>query len=965
MINEEFPLDATATSPKESAVTESQQRAILLYGRAGKIFVALVFVVIAVGLIWNAWSSHRSFVEQNNSLIKNSINGAQSEIQLQLNELRRSIVLVGERDHNLLRHIVKNPEDFDAYDKLVARVRSIFPESFAVTIADSEGVPFVEDYEGYIVQACKNDIRHFARERVPPDIYIHPNPFQYHFDIMQRVDIGLPKEVIFFVSFQPDVFAQVLKNSQLFQHKLYLLHREHKGLLEVHDEGSRQGLPESGFFIDKNTLADIKHKTEIAGTKWLLADIPQVDEQQINLEKVIVDTSIEFASLLVISLIMLLLLLRAEKRVIKQNSLLLEQTADLKKKEQRLARAQQIANLGYWEYDLITEKIYLSDGALKIFGLQKENYYDTTILLKIVSPRDRAHVRRVIARCVARGRISQLEFTIQRYDGHSRVLFGSAELSHDKNEKPYIVAGVVQDISERKDAEEQAKKAIEERIDAEHASQAKTAFLANMSHEIRTPLTAIIGFAETLLESEQTVDERIASIRTIIGSGKHLLQIINDILDLSKIEADKLELERIETKLFQLLYEVEALVKTMATAKQLQFSVDYKFPLPEKVLIDPLRLKQVLINLCSNAIKFTNKGSVHVAVEYVESSNRLLFKVTDTGIGMSAPEISRIFSEFSQADSSTSRRFGGTGLGLSLSRKLVHMMGGDIRVQSVPNQGSTFSAEIDAGVIDDTRFIENSSALPRDETEVVDNAPRKKLQGHVLLAEDVVANQKLISLYLRKLGLTATIVENGKLAVLEAQHTPFDLILMDIQMPIMDGLEATRAIRTSDSSIPVIALTANAMQGDRERCMQAGCDDFLSKPIQRSKLYALLSKYLAEAKPEKQTMVPLVSALVDDEPEMLDIVIGAVNKLPAQFEEIKVAAQTQRWNQLKSLVHQVKGVGGGIGYPLLTEVSAQIEFQLLNRNYAEVTQLIERLENVCHRILAGLPQLEQAYKKAN
>ncbi len=326
---------------------------------------------------------------------------------------------------------------------------------------------------------------------------------------------------------------------------------------------------------------------------------------------------------------------------------------------------------------------------------------------------------------------------------------------------------------------------------AELATRSKSQFLANMSHEIRTPITAIIGFAETSLFSSQTQQMRQNAIHTIISSGKHLLNIINDILDLSKIEANKLEVERIPVSPFTVLGEVEQFIKPQAIDKGLAFGVNYIYPIPETVQTDPLRLKQVLLNLCSNALKFTEQGHLLINVSYQAVDSNLVIDVVDSGIGMSDEQIDKICKPFVQADHSISRRYGGTGLGLSLSCKMAKALGGEMTIQSRLDEGSCFKVIVDAGKVDRTTFIYSAEQLPAPDAEIdINPITTTLLSGKVLLAEDNELNQQLLAIYLAELNVEVSFANNGKIAIEKALAENYDLILMDIQMPVMSGLEA-------------------------------------------------------------------------------------------------------------------------------------------------------------------------------
>ena len=485
------------------------------------------------------------------------------------------------------------------------------------------------------------------------------------------------------------------------------------------------------------------------------------------------------------------------------------------------------------------------------------------------------------------------------------------------------------------------------------ANEAKSAFLANMSHEIRTPLTAIIGFADASLDSDQSAEERLNAFRTIVRSGKHLLQIINDILDLSKVEADKLEVENVALSPFQLLAEVDALVRTQAVEKGLVFNIEYDFPLPEQITSDAIRLKQVLINLCGNAIKFTHSGHVKIRVSCDCSARQLCFTVVDSGIGLSKEQITRIFNAFTQADSSTTRKYGGTGLGLSLSRRLAQMLGGSLEVTSEPGIGSRFDFTVDTGTLESVRMISDVSQIViHQETPAAGVTRNQTLEGKILLAEDTEENQTLLSLYLRKTGAQVSVVENGQLAVQAAQQH-FDLIFMDMQMPVMDGMEAVSILRGQGYSGPIVALTANAMKADKQRCLEAGCDDFISKPVDRERLLEVTARYLP-LKPCELDCIPIYSTLTMEDSEFKDLVAQYVKRLPEVVDELALAIEQQAWDKVRFYAHKLRGSGGGYGFPQLTDIATKMNFQVHNENYWELNGLVDELRTLSQRIIAGV-----------
>jgi signal transduction histidine kinase len=426
------------------------------------------------------------------------------------------------------------------------------------------------------------------------------------------------------------------------------------------------------------------------------------------------------------------------------------------------------------------------------------------------------------------------------------------------------ITGVLEEREER--LREQEEYSVKEQFfrAAEAANRAKSEFLANMSHEIRTPMTAILGFADLLIGRLEDSDD-LAAAQTIKRNGDHLLAIINDILDLSKIEAGKFDAERVTCSPGRILDEINALIRVRAEAKGLPLIVEYDGPVPETVVTDPTRLRQILINLVGNAVKFTETGEVRTVVRLVQGpfeTPGLQFEVRDTGIGMTEEQLAKLFTPFVQGDSSTSRQFGGTGLGLAISSRLAGMLGGDISVKSVPAVGSTFTLTIATGPLNAVKMLDEPCSAPsRAETARREPSQLPPALGcHVLLVEDGPDNQRLISLLLEKAGARVSIAGNGVEAlektlpgwshgedVQPPTPEPFDVILMDIQMPVMDGHEATRRLRKSGWRGPIIALSAHAMEHEIEKILAAGCNEYMAKPIQRDQLLRLVAKHAPKA----------------------------------------------------------------------------------------------------------------------
>ncbi|MDB5319485.1 MAG: luxQ 3 [Phycisphaerales bacterium] len=499
---------------------------------------------------------------------------------------------------------------------------------------------------------------------------------------------------------------------------------------------------------------------------------------------------------------------------------------------------------------------------------------------------------------------------------------------------------LAEDLARAMEAAEQAKSV------AEAASLAKSGFLANMSHEIRTPMTAILGYADMLLDPTQSDSDRLERVQTIRRQGEHLLAVLNDVLDLSKIEAGKLQTEALTFGPCEVVSDVISLMRVPALEKGITLDVMYVGQIPQTIRTDPTRLRQILINLVGNAIKFTEAGGVNVVVTLARHQGQqpeLEFVVIDSGIGMSAGEINQLFQAFGQADSSTTRRFGGTGLGLSICKRLAQMLGGDIAVQSQEGSGSRFVVTVPTGDLTGVPLLREELEVVRPRT--TPGQPQTAcLNGRILLAEDGVHNQRVIAFYLQKAGAEVAIADNGQIACDMASQSlaegkPFDVILMDMQMPVMDGYTAAATLRSRDWLGPIIALTAHAMAHDRAKCIQTGCTDHVAKPIDRELLIATVAQYLGgtpspapgeaqPAQPHQEVTGRLCSTIIKD-PEMAQFLSSFVSDLPATASRLAALLDEQNLAGLKSVMHQIKGTGGIYGFMPLTHAAERIEQEII------------------------------------
>jgi PAS domain S-box-containing protein len=508
---------------------------------------------------------------------------------------------------------------------------------------------------------------------------------------------------------------------------------------------------------------------------------------------------------------------------------------------------------------------------------------------------------------------------------------------------------------------------------AEAASHAKSEFLANMSHDIRTPMNAILGFTE-LLKRGYGRNEATARkyLETIHSSGKHLLEIINDILDLSKIEAGHLEVEKLACSPHAIVLEVVTVLGVRAREKGIALDLHAQGPIPETIVSDPTCLRRILTNLVGNAIKFTERGGITVVMRLAgePEAHRISVDVIDTGIGIPADKLDSMFEPFVQADSSMTRRFGGTGLGLTISRRFARALGGDIAVVSDSGKGSTFTLTVDTGVLDGVRMLHQSQLSHVAHADTSQEPQWRFPAKRVLLVEDGPENRELLQLVLSDAGLLVREAENGKAGLEQARQQHFDLVLMDMQMPVMDGYTAARAMRKDGLKIPIIALTANAMKGAEQDVMDAGCSGFLIKPINIDQLMEMLAALLGGTRIERDSRMdastlgvssgnssdaeilrngPVRSRLAAN-PRLRPAIRKFGFRLHEQLLAFEHAFSTENVEELAQLAHWLKGAAGTVGYDDFTEPATRLEEAAQNRAISEVEALIAELRELADRL---------------
>ncbi|UCG11940.1 MAG: response regulator [Deltaproteobacteria bacterium] len=511
---------------------------------------------------------------------------------------------------------------------------------------------------------------------------------------------------------------------------------------------------------------------------------------------------------------------------------------------------------------------------------------------------------------------------------------------------------------------------------AETANQAKSEFLANMSHEIRTPMNAILGFTEILKRGYvRSKKDSLRYLNTIHSSGKTLLELINDILDLSKVESGRLEVEKTWVESHRIIHEVLRVLGNQAQEKGIALGFRAQSTLPQRIETDPARLRQIIFNLVGNAIKFTEQGSVTVTCRFEKTSaeSRLLIEISDTGIGIPQDKMKTIFDPFAQADNTVTRRFGGTGLGLSISRKFAQALGGEITVESVPGEGSTFRVTLATGDLEGVPFLQpDDVAMPQQEFIETTEALRWRFpEGRVLIVDDGAENREFIGLLLEEAGLTVDEAENGLAGVEKAVASEYDVILMDVHMPVMDGFTATQTLRQHGLDTSIIALTANAMKGFEQECLDIGYSGYLTKPIDVDQFMELMADLLegqlthrADSSAMSSGMQegideggqvaepsPIVSKLPSDNERFRKLIVRFVTRLHEQLDAMEQANDQGDLGEVAAMAHWLKGAGGTIGFDEFTDPARRLEMLAEEGRELEVAHAIGDLRGLAGRVV--------------
>jgi len=694
----------------------------------------------------------------------------------------------------------------------------------------------------------------------------------------------------------------------------------------------------------------------------------------------------------------------------------------IRKSEERFRLTLDAVSDGGWDWNIVTDEVLFSDRWLKSLGYARGEVEPHIDFWKsILHPDDEQRVINTVnAHFEGRTSFYQCETRLRMKSGEYRWGVDRGKVvARDPDGKPLRMVGADTDITDRKQVEEQliqAKDEADELNDqltrataqandmakrAEIANAAKSQFLANMCHEIRTPMNAIMGFSGMLADEDLTKEQK-EDVNNIRGAGKSLLNLIDDILDFSKIEAGQLDVDMIDCSLGKLLNSLESMMKLQSEDKSLDFKIMTNKDVPAHIKSDPYRLQQCLVNLLSNALKFTDQGHVHVKVSVHKDNCKhfLRFDIEDTGIGIPEDRQQAIFDSFTQVDGSTTREYGGTGLGLTVTKQLTELLGGELTLTSEPGKGSVFSLVIPTGMDISGQPLLDRQDMADQRAEEANRTEPMMFSGKVLVAEDIKTNQILMKMKLAKMGLEVTLVEDGNQVLQKALCQSFDLILMDMQMPHMNGYEATHALRQQGYKTPIVAVTADAMKGDDQKCMEAGCDDYLAKPIDGRELKRIMVTYLsskqevssqttdsATVPPHEST--PLCSEQSSSQPrsgesnnsddltEIIDwdrlidkmggeaaikeIVPAYIRDSAKHINKLSQAMEQADCASIALHAHVIKGVGRNLSIERLSDIAGQMENAGREDDIEAAILLFNGLKDEVDAVLTALKHEATAY----
>lgn len=631
-------------------------------------------------------------------------------------------------------------------------------------------------------------------------------------------------------------------------------------------------------------------------------------------------------------------------------------------------------------YDRTWTMEFVSEGCFELTGYRPEDLVENRVVSfdQLIDPADHEWIWQTWERARALGQPARLEYSITTASGQTKWLFEQGDFVLNDSGDVVALEGLIIDVTERKLLEQEM---LAARQQAEAANAVKSEFLANMSHEIRTPMNAVLGLIYLCLQTQLSAEQRDMLSRSY-AAAESLLDILNDILDISKIEAGKLEVEQVEFPLAEVLDKVFNLLKFRVEEKGLKHSVTVDEEVPSTVIGDPMRLGQVLLNIAGNAVKFTEQGSVSLELfceAGVDGDLVLRFVFRDTGIGMSHEQMENLFESFNQTDTTITRKYGGTGLGLAISRRLVHLMGGDIQVESEPGKGSTFtfsvrfrSVERHVPALKDVWDYDTRMTSP-----LLDSAGMEgSLEGvRVLLVEDNALNREVASGMLRGMGVEITLACNGQEALAILDQQDYDVVLMDMRMPVMDGLSATRQIRRNPrwNAMPIIAMTANAMHSDVEACKAAGMNDHIAKPVSRKLLESALRKWTGResaldatvGRPDGGVMdgaVALPGVDVADILDKLEIDMDTYREFLAFFADsqgsmvvnIRQAMEQGDVAEAGHLAHALKGSSAYLGFRALSAAAGALENALADTTSSDAHRALSEVESVFGEMMRAI-----------